>query len=94
MATTYQTKGLEYGMTEDDLFKGFATQGFSAIMNIWEQSQLIEGEVTGQAIADAFAATDGSHADIRRPAAELCRRAGAVHRGLQLGDRHGPVECR
>jgi branched-chain amino acid transport system substrate-binding protein len=59
-ATTYQTKGLEYGMTEDDLFKGFATQGFSAIMNIWEQSLLIEGEVTGAAIADAFAATDGS----------------------------------
>jgi branched-chain amino acid transport system substrate-binding protein len=47
-------------MTEDDLFKGFATQGFSAIMNIWEQAQLIEGDVTGAAIAEAFAATDGS----------------------------------
>ena len=29
-------RALEYGMTEDDLFKGFATQGFSAIMNMWE----------------------------------------------------------
>jgi branched-chain amino acid transport system substrate-binding protein len=59
-ATTYQTKGLEYGMTEDDLFKGFATQGFSAIMNIWEASKAVEGDVTGQAIADVIAATDGT----------------------------------
>ncbi len=66
-ATTYQTKGLEYGMTEDDLFKGFATQGFAAIMNIWEQSQGIEGDVTGQAIADAFAATDGSQPSFGGP---------------------------
>jgi branched-chain amino acid transport system substrate-binding protein len=59
-ATTYQTKGLEYGLTEDDLFKGFAGQGFSAIMNIWEQAQTIDGDVTGEAISAAFAATDGS----------------------------------
>jgi branched-chain amino acid transport system substrate-binding protein len=59
-AETYQTKSREYGLTEDDVFKGFATQGFSAIMNIWEQSLGIEGEVTGAAIADAFAATDGT----------------------------------
>ncbi len=66
-ATLYQTKGLEYGMTEDDLFKGFATQGFSAIMNIWEQSLGIEGDVTGAAIADAFAATDGSQPSFGGP---------------------------
>ncbi len=59
-ATTYQTKGLEYGLSEDDLFKGFAGQGFSAIMSIWELSQTIDGDVTGQALADAYAATDGS----------------------------------
>jgi branched-chain amino acid transport system substrate-binding protein len=59
-ATTYQTKGLEYGLTEDDLFKGFATQGFSAIMNIWEAANEVEGDVTGQAIEDVLAATDGS----------------------------------
>ena len=28
-ATTYQTKGPEYGLSEDDLFKGFAGQGFN-----------------------------------------------------------------
>jgi branched-chain amino acid transport system substrate-binding protein len=59
-ATTYQTKGLEYGMTEDDVFKGFAGQGFSAIMSIWEMSQTIDGDIDGAAIADAYAATDGS----------------------------------
>ena len=59
-AETYQNKALEYGLSEDDLNKGFATQGFSAIMNIWEQAQLIDGDVTGAALADAFAATDGS----------------------------------
>ena len=53
-------RALEYGMTEDDLFKGFATQGFSAMMNIWEIAQTIDGEVTGEAIADAFASTDGT----------------------------------
>jgi branched-chain amino acid transport system substrate-binding protein len=59
-ATIYQTKGLEYGMTEDDLFKGFAGQGFSAVMNLWEVSKTIDGDVTGQSLGDALAATDGS----------------------------------
>ena len=34
-------------MTEDDIFKGFASQGFSAVMNIWEASQQVDGDVTG-----------------------------------------------
>lgn len=58
-ATIYQGKAAEYGLPESELFKGFATQGFSAIMNVWEASQGLD-EVTGTAIADAFAATDGS----------------------------------
>ncbi|BAN04245.1 ABC transporter substrate-binding protein [Ilumatobacter coccineus] len=58
--TTYQTKGLEYGMPDSDLFKGFAAQGFAGMMNIWEIANTIDGEVTGQAISDAFAATNGS----------------------------------
>ena len=29
-------------------------------MSIWELSQTIDGDVTGQALADAYAATDGS----------------------------------
>jgi branched-chain amino acid transport system substrate-binding protein len=59
-ATTYQEKGAEYGLSQDDLFKGFAPQGFTVIMNIWEASQAVEGDVTGQAIADVIGATDGT----------------------------------
>ncbi len=47
-------------MTDDDIFKGFASQGFSTMMNIWEASNEIDGDVTGQGIADVLAATDGS----------------------------------
>ena len=59
-ATIYQEKGLEYGMSEDDVFKTFASAGFAAMMNIWNFAQTVDGEVTGQAIADALAATDGT----------------------------------
>ena len=38
-ATVYQEKGAEYGLSDDDLFKGFATQGFSVMMNMWEMAQ-------------------------------------------------------
>lgn len=58
-ATIYQEKGAEYGLPESELFKGFATQGFSAIMNVWDISQTLD-EVTGASIGEAFAATDGS----------------------------------
>ncbi|MGA9277994.1 ABC transporter substrate-binding protein, partial [Ilumatobacter sp.] len=60
-ATIYQEKGAEYGLSQDDLYKGFSTQGFSAIMNIWEMANQADGEVTGQSIEDAFAATDGTY---------------------------------
>ncbi len=66
-ATTYQEKGAEYGMSQDDIFKGFATQGFSAIMNIWEAAQKIDGDVTGSGIADVLAATDGSEPSFGGP---------------------------
>jgi branched-chain amino acid transport system substrate-binding protein len=59
-ATVYQTKAPEYGMPEDLVFTGFGAQGFAHMMNIWETANRLDGDVTGQAIADAFAATDGS----------------------------------
>ena len=62
-ATTYQTKAAEYGLSQDDLFKGFAGQGFAVMMAIDEIAAEISaagGEVTGQSIKDGFAATDGS----------------------------------
>ncbi len=59
-ASTYQSKAPEYGMPDDLVFTGFGGQGFSVMMNIWELANSIDGDVTGAAISDAFAATDGS----------------------------------
>jgi branched-chain amino acid transport system substrate-binding protein len=50
-------------MSEDDLFKGFGTAGFSNMIKIWQMANSVVdagGEVTGQTIADAFAATDNT----------------------------------
>jgi branched-chain amino acid transport system substrate-binding protein len=61
-ATIYQTKAVEYGLSTDDLFKGFATQGFAVMMNIWEMANDVTeagGEISGQTIEDAFAQTEG-----------------------------------
>lgn len=62
-ATTYQTKAPEYGLSDDDLNKGFAGQGFAVMMSLNEISDVIVadgGEVNGQSLNDAYAATDGS----------------------------------
>ncbi len=59
-ATVYQERGAQYGLSNDDLFKGFATQGFSVIMNIWEMANQVDGDVTGEAIEEQLAATDGT----------------------------------
>ncbi|MEM9712326.1 MAG: ABC transporter substrate-binding protein [Actinomycetota bacterium] len=58
--TVYREKAPEYGLDESLLFTGFAGQGFSAMMAIYEIAATIDGDVTGQAISDAFAATDGT----------------------------------
>ena len=60
-ATTYQTKGREYGLSDAELFTGFGSGGFKAVMNIWQVSQTIDGDVTGASIKEAFASTDGSN---------------------------------
>jgi branched-chain amino acid transport system substrate-binding protein len=60
-ATIYQTKALEYGMSEDDLFKGFGTNGFQTMMAVWQMAKTVTdggGEVTAEAIGEAFAATE------------------------------------
>ena len=62
-ATVYQTKAAEYGLNQDDLFKGFAAQGFAVMMAIHEIATGISaagGEVTGESLKAGFAATDGS----------------------------------
>ncbi|MFN3214958.1 MAG: hypothetical protein ACE367_00505, partial [Acidimicrobiales bacterium] len=64
-ATIYQTKGVEYGMTEDDIFKGFATQGFSVMMtmdSLADEIAAAGGEVNGATLAEAFANTQDTPA--------------------------------
>ena len=89
-ATTYQEKGAEYGMSDDDIFKTFASAGFSAMMNIWRFSQGVDGDVTGQAIADALAATDGSAETFGQHTTRLCRRSRTLRGRLQR-DRRCPT---
>lgn len=63
-AEIYQTKPGEYGLAEDQLNKGFATQGFIGLMSLWELTSRIVvdgGEVTKDAIEAAYAETDGDH---------------------------------
>ncbi len=58
--STFLEKAPEYGMPEDLLFTGFSGQGFTVMMSIYEIAAAIDGEVTGDAIAAGFAATDGT----------------------------------
>lgn len=37
-AEIFQTKPLEYGMPEDELYKGFGSNGFNSMINVWELS--------------------------------------------------------
>ncbi len=63
-ATNYQTKAREYGLPESELRKGFATQGWNATMAIWEMSAEVTrggGELTQDALTEAFASTEDHH---------------------------------
>jgi branched-chain amino acid transport system substrate-binding protein len=63
-ATIYQTKMIEYGLPDSELNKGFATQGATGLLSLWElASQIVVGggELTQESIAEAFAATDAQH---------------------------------
>ncbi|MEM8745588.1 MAG: ABC transporter substrate-binding protein [Actinomycetota bacterium] len=58
--TTYNEKAPEYGLDPSLQFTGFATQGWSSMMAIWQFAQGIDGDITGESIAEAFATSDGS----------------------------------
>ncbi len=99
-ATTYQTKAAEYGMSDDDVFKGFATLGFSSIMSVWQLANDIDGEVSADAIEEALAATDGTKdifggfplncAGAPEPYISVCSSAASVTRWT--GEELEPVE--
>jgi branched-chain amino acid transport system substrate-binding protein len=60
----YLGKMEKYG-AKADMFKGFATQGFLGIINLWAYGSITAngnpGSLTAQALEDAFAKTKGSH---------------------------------
>jgi len=63
-AEIYQTKPAEYGLDADQLTKGFATQGWTGLMSLWELSSQIAvagDELTPDAISAAYAETKGQH---------------------------------
>ena len=63
-ASVYQTKPSEYGLPASELRKGFATQGFTTMLSLWELSSQIVvggGEVSGESIAAAYKNTENQH---------------------------------
>lgn len=64
-AEIYQSKPLEHGMPEGDLLTGFAVQGWSVMLTIWETASRLAAagqEVTPASFDAAIAETDGVHA--------------------------------
>jgi branched-chain amino acid transport system substrate-binding protein len=87
-AKNYLTKTAKYGMSQADILKGFATQGFTAMMTIWEQTQISTGGDPTKLDAAAFKAemkkTHDSHiagsvpfgcADAAAPYVAVCNQA-------------------
>ena len=63
-ATTYQTKPSQYGLAADQLKKGFATQGVTGLLSLWELSgEIIRsgGEINSDTLANAYKVTNGQH---------------------------------
>lgn len=63
-AQIYQSKPAQYGMPADQLNKGFATQGFSGLLSLWEMTSQIAvsgGTLTQDALAKAYATTTNQH---------------------------------
>ncbi len=63
--TLYRDKSIKYG-AKDDYTKGFATQGFSGVMTLWETANVVaKGDakkVTGASVEAALAKTSATHA--------------------------------
>jgi branched-chain amino acid transport system substrate-binding protein len=69
-AENYQTKAIEYGLPEEELFKGFATQGWAGMITLWALSSELTAsgeEVTPEAFDASIAATDGRWAFASTP---------------------------
>ena len=63
-AEIFQTKPIEYGMSESDLYKGFGSNGFNSMVNIWElSSRVVQSgeELTPESFAAYIGATENDH---------------------------------
>ncbi|MGH9270200.1 MAG: ABC transporter substrate-binding protein, partial [Ilumatobacteraceae bacterium] len=63
-AEIFQSKPIEYGMPEADLYKGFGAQGFNSMLALWEMSvRVVESgeELNGETFAAYVDATEGDH---------------------------------
>ena len=63
-AEIFQTKPLEYGMSEADLYKGFGSNGFSSMISIWAlASRVVQSgdELTAESFAAYVGATENDH---------------------------------
>jgi len=79
-AETYLAKAAEYGMDSADITKGFAAQGWSVMMTVWEQGGLAT-ELTPDAFKAEMKATQDNHiygsvpfgcADAKAPYVAVC----------------------
>ena len=64
-AEIYQGKSVEYGLPEEELTKGFATQGWGGMLTLWQLASTIVtdgGELTQEAMEEAIASTENTHA--------------------------------
>ena len=98
-AKNYLAKAAKYGMASADITKGFAAQGYSVMMTVWEQANLSTGGDPTKVTADAFKAqmkaTHNSHilgsvpfgcADAAAPYVAVCNQAVSLSQwdGTQL----------
>src|SRR5262249_54533467 len=62
-AINYTTKAAKYGLDNSTINKGFAAQGWSVLMTMWEQAQLAakNGDLTPASFKAQLKGTSGNH---------------------------------
>ena len=61
-AKVYNAKGAKYASDKTSKDKGFGTQGFTGVMQIWQMANQLGKKLTGTALTKAFEATTNQHA--------------------------------
>ena len=61
-AKLYNSKGAKYASDKTSKDKGFGTQGFTGVMQIWQMANQLGKKLTGPALTKALEATTNQHA--------------------------------